>query len=63
MPTITYDGPVLSIESKRMAAREITDTISRAANLQPSDFVVVFKENAPENVAVAGKLIADRKKV
>lgn len=62
MPTITYDGPALSIENKRMAAQEITDTICKATKLQPSDIVVVFKENAPENVAVGGKLIADRKK-
>ncbi|KUO50286.1 MAG: hypothetical protein APF76_11285 [Desulfitibacter sp. BRH_c19] len=62
MPTITYDGPALPLENKRTAAKEITDTISKATKLDPSNIVVIFKENAPENVAVGGKLIVDRKK-
>lgn len=62
MPTITYDGPALPIENKRTAAKEITDVICKATNLDPSHIVVVFKENAPENVAVGGKLIIDGKK-
>ena len=61
MPTITAEGPpVRDIEKKRVFARKVTDAAVELYDIK--DVVVLFKENAPENVAVKGVLICDRKK-
>ena len=63
MPNITVEGPTIKdIEIKRALAKEMTGAAVKAYKLPAEYIVVVIKENLPENVAVAGQLIADRKK-
>jgi len=63
MPNITIDGPKIeNIEIKRVLIQEITDSIEKAYKIPKEHIIVVIKENSPENVGVAGKLIADMRR-
>jgi 4-oxalocrotonate tautomerase len=61
MPNITVEGPpIKELERKRTLVQEMTNAATKAYGLPKDVIVVVVKENPPENVAVGGKLIADR---
>jgi 4-oxalocrotonate tautomerase len=61
MPNIMIDGPPLkNMESKRILVKKITDAAQEAYGLDRSAFVVIVRENEPENVAVGGRLLSDR---
>ncbi len=61
MPNITIEGPVLEdVGRKRKLVEEMTDAAARAYDLPREAIVVLIKENPPENVGVAGRLIIDR---
>lgn len=61
MPTATVDGPIIEdLDKKRQLTLEITDALEKAYGLPRQVFVVVIKENPPENVCVGGELICDR---
>ena len=61
MPTATVDGPrVEDLEKKREFARAVTDAMERFYGLPRAAYVVVIKENPPENVSTGGELICDR---
>ena len=61
MPTATVEGPpIKDLERKRMLTREITDAMERAYGIPREAYVVVVKENEPENVCVGGEMICDR---
>jgi len=61
MPNITINGPKIEdIELKRNLVKEITDAVEKAYKLPRQAFVVIIKENPPENVGVGGELIIDR---
>lgn len=63
MPNITIDGPKIeNIEIKRVLIQEITASIEKAYKIPKEHIIVVIKENSPENVGVAGKLIADMRR-
>ena len=63
MPNITVEGPrIEELEKKRSLAKEMTEAAVKAYGLPKEAIVVVIKENAPENVSVAGQLIIDRRK-
>jgi len=63
VPNITIDGPKIdSIEIKRVLIQEITDSIEKAYKIPRDHIVVVINEQSPENVGVAGKLIADMRR-
>ena len=62
MPTITAEGPpIKELDRKRTLVQEMTDAATKAYGLPKDVIVVVIKENPPENVAVGGKLIVDRR--
>ena len=62
MPNISIEGPVIEdVDKKRTLVQELTDAATKAYGLPQETIVVVIKENSPENVSVAGKLIIDRK--
>ena len=62
MPTVTIDGPeIVDVEIKRALVKEITDALERAYKIPREAYVVVIKENPPENVGVGGKLVANRR--
>ena len=63
MPNITIDGSKIdSIEIKRVLIQEITDSVEKAYKIPRDHIVVVINEQSPENVGVAGKLIADMRR-
>ena len=60
MPTATLDGPAIEdLEKKRELTRAITDAMEKAYGLPRQVYVVVIKENPPENVCVGGELVCD----
>ena len=64
MPNITIDGPKLSdIDAKRVLMKEITDSVEKAYKIPKEHIIIVIKENAPDNVSVAGSLVSDRRKM
>ena len=63
MPNITVAGPAIKeLDVKRKLIKEITDAAETAYGLRREAFVVIIKENSPENVGVGGELIIDRHK-
>ncbi len=58
MPIIQVDGPPLEIEQKRALAKRMTDVAMDIYKIP--HITVIIKENAPENVASNGELIADK---
>ena len=63
MPNATIDGPPIEdLEIKRVLVKEITDAMEKAYKIQREAYVVLIKDNKPENVGVGGELIIDRRK-
>lgn len=61
MPTVTVEGPsIKDLERKRSLTSEITDALEKAYGLPRDVYVVVIKENPPENVCVGGEMVCDR---
>lgn len=62
MPSAVIEGPrIEEVETKRVLVKEITDALEKAYNLPRPVYVVLIKENQPENVGVGGELILDRR--
>jgi len=62
MPNITVEGPRLAdIHKKRKLVDAITTAATEAYELPRQAIVVLLKENAPDNVAVGGELLVDRR--
>jgi 4-oxalocrotonate tautomerase len=63
MPTATIEGPrIEDVDTKRILVEEVTDALEKAYELPRRAYVVLIKENPPENVGVGGQLILDRKR-
>jgi 4-oxalocrotonate tautomerase len=60
MPVVTIDGGPLEVEKKRRLCSDITAALSDAYGLPKSAYVVLIRENARENISVAGELLCDR---
>lgn len=61
MPTATVEGPpIKDLNKKRQLTREITDAMERTYGIPREAYVVVIRENEPENVCVGGELLCDR---
>ena len=57
------EGPKIEdVETKRELVKEITDALEKAYKIPREAYVVLIKENSPENVGVGGKLIIDMDK-
>ena len=60
MPIAMVEGPEIEdVETKRVLVKEITDALEKAYKIPRDAYVVLIKENSPENVGVGGKLIID----
>lgn len=60
MPSATVEGPkVADVETKRLLVKEITDALEKAYKLPRQVYIVLIKENPPENVGSGGRLILD----
>lgn len=61
MPNVIIDGPQIeNLEIKRQLVKDITDALEKAYKIPRNAYVVVIKENSPENVGVGGTLLIDR---
>ena len=61
MPIIGVEGPpITDLEKKRAFVTALTDAAELAFGLPRDAYVVLLKENRPDNIAVGGELIADR---
>lgn len=60
MPVITIEAAKLNKEQKQLLVSELTTSAATIMNVPESAFIVLVKENDPENIGVAGQLIADR---
>jgi 4-oxalocrotonate tautomerase len=61
MPIITVSGPFLDTERKRKLARGLTNVACEVYGRPAEQIIVLIRENQPENVAVGGELVADRR--
>ncbi|MDW7645590.1 MAG: 4-oxalocrotonate tautomerase DmpI [Desulfuromonadales bacterium] len=62
MPIITLEGPpIAKPEVRRSFVEELTESAAKAYGLPKEKIIVLIRENAPEQVAVGGVLLADRK--
>jgi 4-oxalocrotonate tautomerase len=63
MPNVIIDGPpIKDLEVKRNLVKEITDDMEKAYRIPRKAYIVIIKENIPENVGIGGKLIVDRER-
>ena len=63
MPIAMIEGPKIEDVKKKMElVKEITDALEKAYKIPREAYVVLIKENSPENVGVGGKLILDKDK-
>jgi 4-oxalocrotonate tautomerase len=62
MPIITVEGPPIEdIEAKRRFVDALTDAMAEVyPRIDREHFVVIMRENLPENVASGGVLISDK---
>jgi len=61
MPSVTIEGPKIdNLEIKRVLMKEITDALEKAYSLPRQTYIVLIKENLPENVSVGGQLISEK---
>jgi len=51
----------MDLDRKRSLAAEITDALEKAYGLPWEVYIVVIRENSPENVSVGGEMICDRR--
>jgi 4-oxalocrotonate tautomerase len=58
MPNVIIDGPpIKDLEVKRALVKEITNTMEKAYKIPREAYVIIIRENLPENVGVGGELI------
>ncbi len=62
MPTITVEGPPVSLAKKRRLVKGLWEVAAAVYDNVPAEAIVVLiRENGPENVGVGGELLADRR--
>jgi 4-oxalocrotonate tautomerase family enzyme len=61
MPNVYVEGPPLGLEQKREMSMAMTDIAAKAYGTSVQAIVVVVRENPPENVCVAGRMVCDER--
>ena len=61
MPLAKIEGPVISVDTKRVLVKEITDALEKAYKFPRAVYGVIIKENPPENVGSGGELVLDKR--
>ena len=59
MPHIVFDGPILTKEQKKEIVEKFTEIASEVTKIPREVFIVMIKENDPDNVGVGGKLLSE----
>ena len=60
MPQIMFEGPPMNRAQKAEMVKTLTQAASKITGIQQEAFIVLIKENSPENVGVGGKLLSER---
>ena len=60
MPIVTVSGPRIDVDQKRRLADGMTKVMCEVYGRPADQIIVIIHENPPENVAIGGKLVADR---
>ena len=62
MPTIEVAGPsIADMDVRRALVRELTEAAAKAYAMPREKIIVMLREVKPDQVAVGGELISDRK--
>jgi 4-oxalocrotonate tautomerase len=62
MPIINLDGPPIDdLDVRRTLVAELTAAAAKAYAMPAEKIIVLIRENTPQQVAVGGTLIADRR--
>jgi 4-oxalocrotonate tautomerase len=62
MPAITVEGPPIAVDEKKRLVKGLTEVAAAVYEDIPADaFIVLIRENKPENVGVGGELLVDRR--
>jgi 4-oxalocrotonate tautomerase len=62
MPIVTVEGPKTDIDTKRVLVKKLTDVmVETFPKIGREHFIVLYRENAGENVASGGELLVDMK--
>lgn len=59
MPVITLEAGNLNKDQKKRLVEEFTSIASKITDTPEQAFVVLLKENAHDNIGVAGKLLSE----
>jgi 4-oxalocrotonate tautomerase len=61
MPIVTISGPRIDVDQKRRLADGVTKVACEVYGRPAEQIIGIIRENPPENVAIGGKLVADRR--
>ena len=62
MPILTLEGPPIAhTETRRTLVEEVTAAAAKAYAMPKEKIIVLIRENNPDQVAVGGVLISDRR--
>ncbi|RLE50973.1 MAG: 4-oxalocrotonate tautomerase [Candidatus Methanomethylicota archaeon] len=59
MPIIVFEGPKLTKEQKEELVKLFTDAAQKVTGIRREAFIVLIKENEPDNVGVCGELLSN----
>jgi 4-oxalocrotonate tautomerase len=63
IPIITIGGPPIEeLDVKRALVKAVTEAAAKAYGMPQTSIITVLEETTPDNVAVGGELVLDRKK-
>jgi 4-oxalocrotonate tautomerase len=60
MPVITLEAGKLNKEQKSQLVKEFTNIASKIMNVPEQAFIVLLKENEPDNIGLCGQLLSER---
>ena len=58
MPVITLEGSKISSAQKEALIQRLTKTASEIMNIPEQAFVVLLKENDPDNIGTGGEVLS-----
>ncbi len=60
MPVIIFEGPKLTKEQKTELVKQFTEISQKITNIPKEAFIIIIKENPPENIGVGGTLLEEK---
>lgn len=62
MPIITFDGGKLNKEQKTELVKQFTECAHQITGINKEAFVIIIRENDPENIGSGGVLLVEKLK-